>query len=144
MARDAVWTLLNSDSALADLGGDGFMVIEQYSEDQMPKGVAFIVICWRHVDFEEDIQDNAGRHFDLYAHLPVKKSTRFGRIDALLDRCDAIFKAANDATEPTVGDDGYQLDQVIFEGRGLDFEDEDYQTICKQASYMALACNVNA
>lgn len=144
MARDAVWTLLNGDSELQDLGGPGFMVLEQYSQDQPPEGAAFIMICWRHVDFDDDIQDNAGRHFDLYAHLPVKKSTRLGRIDNILDRCDAIFKSVNDSTDPAVGEDGWQLDQVVFEGRGLDFEDDDYETICKQASYMALACKVTA
>jgi hypothetical protein len=144
MARDAVWELLNGDTALAALGGDGFAVVEQYSQDQRPDGAAFIVICWRHVDFDEDVQENTERHFDLYVHIPTKRSTRFGRIDNLIDQCDKLFKAVEDAAEPVVGDDGWQLNFVIPEGRGLDFEDETYQTICKQASYKALACNTNA
>lgn len=144
MARDAVWTILNGDSDLAALGGAGFKVVEQYAVDQRPEGAAFIVICWRQTDFNEDIQANAERHFDLYVHIPVKVSTRFGRIDDMIDRCDELFKAVEDATEPVAGEDGWQLDFVGFEGRGLDFEDEGYQTICKSASYMALASKVIA
>ncbi|TDL05453.1 hypothetical protein [Mycobacterium paragordonae] len=148
MARDAVWELLSSDTdgdqSLAALGGAGFMVIEQYATDQRPDGAAFIVICWRHTNFDEDIQANAERNFDLYVHIPVKVSTRFGRIDAMIDRCDELFRAVEDATVPVVGEDGWQLDYVGFEGRGMDFEDEGYQTICKSASYMALASKVIA
>lgn len=144
MARDAVWTLLNNDAQLAALGGDGFKAIAQYSEDQRPEAAAFIVICWRHTDFNEDIQANAERHFDLYVHIPVKVSTDFVRIENMIDRCDELFKAVEDSTDPVVGEDGWQLDYVGFEGRGLDFEDEGYQTICKPASYMALASKVIA
>ncbi|MDP7703181.1 hypothetical protein [Mycobacterium sp. TY815] len=144
MARDAVWTLLNADARLAELGGAGFMVIEQYATDQRPDAAAFIVICWRHTDFSEEIQANAERHFELYVHIPVKVSTDFVRIENMIDRCDELFKAVEDSTDPVVGEDGWQLDYVGFEGRGLDFEDEGYQTICKSASYMALASKVIA
>lgn len=146
MARDAVWKLLNTAATLKQdhLGGAAFVAIPQYSGDQVPDADVFIVICWRHTDFNEDIQANAERHFDLYAHVRVKKSTDFGRIDAIFDECDEIFRAVEDATDPVVGEDGWQLDYVGFEGRGLDFEDEGYQTICKPASYMALASKVIA
>ncbi|MBI2702104.1 hypothetical protein [Mycobacterium sp. 23] len=144
MARDAVWTMLNTDAQLATLGGAGFKAIAQYSEDQRPEAAAFIVICWRNTEFAEEIQANGPRHFDLYVHIPVKVSTDFVRIENIIDRCDELFKAVEDATDPVVGDDGWQLDYVGFEGRGLDFEDEGYQTICKSASYVALASKVIA
>ncbi|OBK14089.1 hypothetical protein [Mycobacterium asiaticum] len=144
MARDAVWKLLNTDATLKQLAGDDFVAVPQFSGDQAPAADVFIVICWRHTDFNEDIQQNAERHFDLYAHIRKRKSTDFGRIDALFDQCDEIFKAVEDATDAVVGDDGWRLDYVGFEGRGMDFEDEGYQSICKSASYMALASKVIA
>lgn len=144
MPRDAVWTLLNGDSQLATLGGEGFVAIPQYAEDQRPEAAAFIEICWRHVDFNEDMQENTERHFDIYVNIPKKTSTDFVRIDKMLDRCDEIFAGVAEATDPVIGDDGWQLNFVVQEGRGLDIVDDEYRTICKQASYMALACKANA
>lgn len=149
MSRAAVLHLLSNDATLATLGGTaiggtGFVVVAQYSYDQRPNDDgAFIVIVWRHTDFEDSIQANAERHFDLYVHIPKLKSTDFADIDAILDRCDKIFAAVED-TGPVVGGDGLQLDFVGFEGRGMDMTDDGYETICRQASYMALSCTVSA
>lgn len=141
MARAAILDLLRGDTQLQTLGGDGFTVEPQYSTDQRPNATgAFIVICWRPTDYSRAIQANAEQHFDLYVHIPALISTVFGRIDDLLDRVDDIFTAAqDDGVDPTVGEDGWQLDYIGFAGRGPDFKDEDYQTICKQASYYALS-----
>jgi hypothetical protein len=144
MARAAILDLLRGDTQLATLGGTGFVVEAQFSYDQRPNDQgAFIVICWRHTDFDEDIQENAEQHFDLYVHIPVAISTDFGRINAILDQVDVIFHAVED-NPPVVGGDGQQLNFVGFEGRGMDMTDEGYQTICRQASYMALSCKVTA
>lgn len=144
MARAAVLDLLRGDATLATLGGPGFVVEAQFSYDQRPNDLgAFIVIVWRHTDFDDSVQSNAERHFDLYVHIPVSVSTDFGRIDAILDRVDAIFAGVPDGA-PVIGGDGLQLDYVGFEGRGMDMTDDGYQTICRQASYMALSCTVNA
>lgn len=144
MARAAILDLLRGDTQLATLGGTGFVVEAQFSYDQRPNDAgAFIVICWRHTDFDEDVQENAEQHFDLYVHIPVTVSTDFGRIDVILDRVDEIFKAVED-NPPMVGGDGQQLNYVGFEGRSMDMTDEGYQTICRQASYLALSCKVTA
>lgn len=145
MSRAAVLELLRGDTELATLGGTGFVVEAGFSYDQRPNDLgAFIVIMWRHTDFEDDIQANAEQHFDLYVHIPVKVSTDYGRIDAVLDRVDAMFTGVAAADPPVVGGDGRQLDFVGFEGRSMDMTDEGYQTICRYASYMALSCTVNA
>jgi hypothetical protein len=144
MARAAVLDLLRNDATLATLGGAGFVVVAEFSYQQRPNDAgAFIVICWRHTDFDEDIQANAEQHFDLYVHIPKQLSTDYGRVDAILDRVDVIFHAVEDNT-PVVGGDGRQLDYVGFEGRSMDMTDEGYETICRQASYLALSCTVNA
>lgn len=143
MARAAVLDLLRGDSALATLGAPGFVVEAQFSYDQRPNDRgAFIVIVWRHTDFDEDIQSNGEQHFDVYVHIPVSVSTDFGRINAILNRVDAIFRAVPD-NDPVVGGDGEQLDFVGFAGRSMDMTDEGYETICRYASYMALS-SVNA
>jgi hypothetical protein len=145
MARAAVLQLLRADTQLATLGGVGFVVEAQFSYEQRPNDRgAFAVICWRHTDFEDDIQANAEQHFDLYVHLPVAVSTDYGRIDAVLDRVDELFAGVSDAQPPVVGGDGRQLDFVGFEGRSRDLTDEGYQTICRYASYLALSSTVNA
>ncbi|TDO18134.1 hypothetical protein EV580_1316 [Mycobacterium sp. BK086] len=151
MARAAVLELLRGDATLAGLGGTGFVVVPQHEADQAPNLLGgFLVICWRHTDFDEDIQDNAEQHFDVYAHWPVPAtpggvgSTDFGRVNSLLDRVDAIFRAACNSGEPFVGSDGLRLDYIGFEGRGMDVKDDGYQTICRPASYMALSSNANA
>jgi hypothetical protein len=143
MSRAAVLSLLRNDTALAALGGAGFVVVPEYAADQRPNdAAAFVVVCWRTTDFETSIQSNAARHFDLYVHIPVVVSTDFGRLDSILDRCDELFKAVQDGA-PVVGGDGWQLEQVGFQGRGIDIDDEGYQTICKSASYFALASAVS-
>lgn len=134
--RDAVFTLLDTDTQLATLGGSGFLVLAQYSYDQRPAGV-FVVVVWRTTDFEQAIQSNAAHHFDVYVHIPIGVSTDFVRVDRILDRCDAIFGAVEDG-DPLVGDDGWQLEYVGFQGRSMDMKDEDYETICRSASYYAL------
>jgi hypothetical protein len=144
VARAAVLDLLRGDTELATLGGTGFVVDAQFSYDQRPNDQgAFIVICWRHTDFDEDVQENAEQHFDLYVHIPMVVSTDFGRIDAILDRIDELFKAVEDG-DPVVGGDGYQLVFVGFEGRSMDMTDDGYETICRQASYMALGSKATA
>jgi hypothetical protein len=144
VARAAVLALLRGDAELATLGGAGFVVQAGFSYDQRPNDLgAFIVIMWRHTDFEDSIQANAEQHFDLYVHIPVAVSTDFGRIDLILDRCDVLFKGVEDGA-PVVGGDGQQLNYVGFEGRGMDMTDDGYQTICRQASYMALSCTTSA
>jgi hypothetical protein len=144
VARAAVLSLLRGDAELATLGGTGFVVQAGFSYDQRPNDLgAFIVIMWRHTDFDDSIQANAERHFDLYVHIPIAVSTDFGRIDDILDRVDVIFKGVEDGA-PVVGGDGWQLNYVGFEGRGMDMTDEGYQTICRQASYMALSCTTSA
>lgn len=144
MARGAVLDLLRNDAPLATLGGTGFVVVAEFSYDQRPNDLgAFIVICWRHTDFDDSIQSNAEQHFDLYVHIPVSVSTDYGRIDDILDRVDVIFAAVED-NDAVVGGDGRQLDCVGFEGRSMDMTDEGYETICRQASYLALSCTVNA
>gem|GEM_PF-4653488 len=70
-------------------------------------------------------------------HIPVAISTDYVRIDKILDRCDALFRAANDS-QPT-GGDGRTIDEIEFEGRSGDFEDAGYQTICRRASYKVLS-----
>lgn len=135
--RDAVLTLLRGDDQLTTLGGDQFVVVPEYESDQRPGDGPYIVVCWRAVDFTRAIQDNGPKHFDLWFHIPVDVSTVFSRIDALIDRCDTIFRAIEDG-DPLVGADGWQLEQVGFAGRGIDVTDEGYETICKSASYYAL------
>jgi hypothetical protein len=145
VARAAVLELLRGDSQLVALGTDWgipLVIVPNFEADQKPSEGMFIVICWRHTDFEEDIQDNAGRHLEIYFHVPALKSTDFGRIDAMNDRVDAIFRAVEDA--PVTGGDGQRLIFVMFEGRGPDLTDPDYQTICRQAAYMALGDTVSA
>lgn len=145
MARAAVLELLRADPQLAQLGGPGFVVEAQFSYDQRPNDRgAFLVICWRHTDFDDDIQSMAEQHFDVYAHIPARGSTDFGRINALLDRVDQIFRDAMDSPTAIVGSDGLRLDHIGFEGRGMDQTDDGYQTICRPASYMALSSNASA
>jgi hypothetical protein len=59
----------------------------------------------------------------------------------MFDRCDEIFKTVVEGA-PIAGGDGWQLEQVGFAGRGPDITDQDYMTICKSASYFALASKV--
>ncbi|GJO41975.1 hypothetical protein [Mycobacterium marinum] len=144
MARAAVLTLLRNDAPLVALGGSGFVVVPNFEADQRPNDAgAFIVIAWGVTDFEEAIQDNGPWHFDLYIHWPVALSTDFVRIDDMNDRIDEIFKSVEDGP-PVVGGDGRALYYVGFEGRGPDFKDSGYQTICRKASYMALSNKVTA
>lgn len=141
MARDAVLSLLKNDSELATLGGTGFKVVANYSQDQRPNDVgAFIEIRWGVDDFDRGLQ--GPRHFDVWVHIPVSVSTDFVRIDAMIDRIDDIFAAAN-ATD-TVGGDGVALNYVEPEGRSGDLDDEGYMTICRRASYRALSCKASA
>lgn len=140
MSRGAVFSLLQDDEQLKALGGTGFTVLAEYDADQRPAGAkAFIVVCWRTVDYSAEIQDNGPKHFELWVHIPLVVSTDFGRLDTLLDRCDAIFKAVNEAGVPVDGGDGRHLEQVGFAGRGIDFTDEGYETICKSAAYFAVS-----
>lgn len=147
MSRGAVLSLLRNDSQLAALGGTGFVVVPEYSTDQRPNDAgAYIVICWRTVDFAAEVQSNGAEHFELWAHIPMATpggSTDFGRIDALFDRCDDIFAAVEDGA-PVDGGDGRALCYVGFEGRGIDITDEGPQTICKSAAYFALSSKVSA
>lgn len=137
--RAAVLSLLRGDDELRALGGDGFVVVPEYEADQRPNDVpgAFLVICWRTTDFAVEIQDNGPQHFDVYAHIPKVVSTDFSDLDRLLDRCDEIFRAVNDG-DPVAGGDGQQLELVGFQGRGIDIDDEAYESISKSASYFAL------
>lgn len=141
MARDAVLTLLSGDTQLATLAalvGTGFVVVPEFSADQRPNDAGpFMVICWRTTDFASEIQANGPQHFDLYVHIPVAVSTRFVLIDNMIDRCDDLFRGVEDG-DPVVGDDGWQLEYVGFQGRSMDMKDEGYETICRSASYFAL------
>ncbi|WP_230870828.1 hypothetical protein [Mycobacterium canetti] len=143
MARDAVLTLLRNDALLAALGGTGFVVVPNFAADQRPNDAGtFIVIAWGVTDFDDSLQENTEHHFDLWIHIPVSVSTDFVRIDNINDRIDEIFVAVAD-NPPVVGGDGWQLNHVGFEGRGPDFTDAGYQTICRRASYMALSCKAS-
>jgi hypothetical protein len=144
MPRATVLALLRNDTELAALE-PGLVIVPQYSFDQRPNGNdirppgngPFIVICWRTTDFAVEIQSNGPKHFDLYVHMPVKTSTDYGRIDAMIDRCDEIFGAVED-NDPVLGSDHWQLEIVGFQGRGPDITDQGYETICREASYYAL------
>lgn len=148
MARDGVMSLLRDDTELAALGTSSgwpaLVIVPNFEADQRPSDGAFIVVCWRHTDFDEDVQENAERHLELYFHIPIVKSTDFVRIDNMIDRVDAIFAAVENSPAGVVGADGWRLNYIGLEGRGPDLTDPDYQTICKQAAYMALACKVTA
>lgn len=145
MARDAVLSLLRNDTELAALGGTGFVVVPNFEADQRPNDQgAFLVICWRHTDFDDDMQENTERHFELYFHLPKLVSTDYVRIDKMIDRVDEIFAGVADTPAGVVGADGWRLNYIGFEGRGPDVTDPGYQTICRQAAYMALSCKTNA
>lgn len=148
MSRAAVLDLLRNDTELAELGTPAgwpaLVIVPNFEADQLPSKGAFIVVCWRHTDFEEAVQENAERHMEIYFHVPIALSTDFGRIDNMIDRVDAIFAAVEDSPAGVVGGDGYRLNYVGFEGRGPDVTDPGYKTICRQAAYMALSCKVNA
>lgn len=138
MARDAIYSLLKNDATLATLGGTGFTVEPNFTGDQRPNGSgAFMVIRWGPTDYDRAVQGNASHHFDLWVHFPAALSDDYVRIDDMIDRCDELFRAANDS-QPT-GADGWILDEIDFEGRSGDFEDQGYQTICRRASYKALS-----
>jgi hypothetical protein len=140
MARAAIYDLLTNDPDLKTLDPSGPVVVKsQFSTDQIPNQTgAAIVIVWRTTDFDQSVQDNTAKHFDLYVHVPLALTTDIGRIDAIIDRCDAIFKPIADTDQPISGD-GWVLDFVGFEGRAQDFKDPGYETICRRASYYALA-----
>lgn len=145
MARAAVLDMLRGDSQLVALGTDWgipLVIVPNHEADQKPSDGMFIVVCWRHTDFDEDVQDNAGQHLEMYFHVPIAKSTDFGRIDSMNDRVDELFAAVEG--NPVTGADGRRLNFVMFEGRGPDLTDPDYQTICRQAAYMALSDKVSA
>jgi len=138
MARDVIYSLLKSDAELATLGGPGFVVVPNFTGDQRPNGAgAFLVIRWGVTGYAREVQDNGSHRFDLWVHYPVSLSTDYVRIDDMLDRCDELFRAANDS-QPT-GADGWTVDEIDFEGRSGDFEDSGYQTICRRASYKVLS-----
>lgn len=134
MARDAIYRVLKNDSQLAELGGDDFVVLPNFSGDQRPNNNgAFIVIRWGYDDFDRGL---AGpHHFDLWVHMPASVSTDYVRIDNMIDRCDEIFVAANDTN--IIGGDGRILNAVQREGRSRDLVDQGYETICRRASYAA-------
>lgn len=144
MARDAVLSLLRNDTQLAELGTDtgwpDLVIVANFADDQRPSDGAFIVVCWRHTDFEDAVQENAGRHIEIYFHVPAARSTDFGRIDNMIDRVDELFSTVEDSPAGVVGADGWRLNYVGLEGRGPDVTDQGYQTICRQAAYMALSC----
>ncbi|WP_048890657.1 hypothetical protein [Mycobacterium heckeshornense] len=140
MARDAIYSLLKNDTTLAELGGDGFTVLANFTGDQRPndKG-AFMVIRWGVTDYERAIQDNGPRHFDIWVHIPASVSTDYVRIDNIFDRVDELFGAANEASQELAGADGRTVTVILPEGRSGDFEDEGYMTICRRASYQVLS-----
>lgn len=138
MARAAVLTLLRNDSQLATLGGTGFVIAPNFSGDQAPNlAGAFMVIRWG-VNDQMSMPVRGPHHFDLWVHLPIAVSTDYVRIDNMIDRCDQIFGAVEDTDQPVAGD-GWVLDYVGFQGRGPDFKDPGYETICRRASYYALS-----
>lgn len=140
MARDAVLKLLRDDAELASLGGTGFVIEPNYTGDQrLNDNGAFVVIRWQTTDTSMP-EHNGPHHFDLWFHIPMSISTVFDDIDKMIDRVDDIFDASNDTN--IVGADGKMLNYVEREGRGPDFKDSGYQTICRSASYKAFSCKV--
>jgi len=140
----SVLQLLRTDTTLADLGGNGFVVKPFTSYDQIPNpNGLFITIVWGVMDFATEVQENGPQYFDLYAHIPISVSTRVQNLNDPLDRCDEIFTAVPD-NPPVAGGDGWQLGFVGLRGRGPVFTDEGYMTMCRKASYMALGAKVTA
>jgi len=138
MARAAVLDLLRGDAQLATLGGAGFAIEPNYSYDQRPNDKGpFVVLIWRQTDFSREIQNNSARHLNVWVHIPSAVSTDYVRIDNILDRIDELFDGV-DGTD-IVGADGWSLNYIQRHGRSPDLKDEDYQTICRYASYSAFS-----
>lgn len=138
MARDAIYSLLKNDAQLTMMGGTGWVVLPNFSGDQRPNDAGgFMVIRWGVTDFDPTVQANAAHHFDLWVHFPALLTTDFTRIDAIVDRVDEVFTAANETT--TLGADGWSLVGVDQQGRSGDLIDGGYQTICRRASYKAFS-----
>jgi hypothetical protein len=131
-----VLTLLRSDQQLAALGGSGFVIVPNFSGDQRPNDSGAFIVIRCGVNDQPQFPILGPRHFDLWVHLPAKW-TDYVQIDNIIDRCDEILGAVEG--DHIIGADGWALDYVGFEGRGPDMKDQGYETICRRASYYALA-----
>lgn len=140
MSRAVVYNALTTDSRMTALGFDADHVLANYDGEQRPQisinqaMPLFIVIRWGVQDFQLAFK-RGPRHFDVWVHMAKEVSTDFSIIDNVIETLDDVLTNILD----TAGADGVSVTTIEQEGRSRDYEDDSYQTICRQASYRMIS-----
>lgn len=134
MSRNALLAKLLADPILSGYGLTDDTVFHNYNSEERPSNSSpFVILRWGDEDppIWGSEPERGPRQLTLWVHWPRELSTKFSKINAVLDQIDTVLRDSRDV----VGDDGYTLSFVQIGGRSADLEDEGFQTITRNASY---------
>lgn len=131
MSRDAVWTLLGTDSILnATYGITQELVFPTFGMDgsrDIDPSKYFIILRW------EELIDSIGEVEVLT--IWVHRSRQVGRDYVPIKNILNHIKILMESTVSRAGNDGKTMSQARFKGMGGDLVDEGYDTITKYAVF---------
>lgn len=140
MSRAVVYQAIINDPTLNGMGIDAAHVLPNYDGEQRPAipfsgdQPYFLVIHWGVHDIDPRMY-RGPRHFEIWVHMAREFSTAFENIDSVIDALDSLLTGIVD----TAGGDGRSVTCIELEGRSRDYQDDVYQTICRQTSYKMIS-----
>lgn len=140
MSRAAVLSALRSDSDLTNLVA-AENILTNYSSEGRPSNLnpgAFIILRWEEAN--QNLKNSSvSRTLTLWAHYPAERSTDYSRLDAIMLRAKEILVDM----EQVLGEDGYTVTCIEYNGESADLKDDAFNTISRNSTFKVL-CRATA
>lgn len=140
----AIYDLLANDSELQSLSVNGVLVPihEIQSLDSKPVyDDYFIILKWQeNTRYSQSYVGNSNgisrsaRNLEVWVHISLDKTRKYGTIDKILDRIDKLF----DNVEHLVGQDGQTITSIGNGSRSGNLTDDGWKTATRNAVYGVL------
>ena len=136
MSREAIMTILTTDSGLNALNVNSNSVFQGQGMDERPASITpFVLVRWMDEDRPVFGTVKPPRRVMIWVHWPVELSNDYSKIDKVLDKIEDVLLDMQDVA----GGDGYTVSNVSSAGRSPDLKDEGLQTFCRWAMFEVLS-----
>lgn len=140
----AIYDLLANDTELQSLSfnGNNIPIYELQSIDTRPThDDYFIVLKWQeNTRYSQSYVGNSNgisrssRNLEIWVHISLDKTRKYGTIDKILDRIDELFEGV----EHLVGTDGQTITSIGNGSRSANLTDDGWNTATRNAIYGVL------
>lgn len=133
MSSAAVTQALANDPELNAMGISFENIFSDYAMEEVPYRGKFIILRWG-MQNATPVINGGPESLTVWVHQPDEMGSDYGEIKKILIRCREVLLGL----EHELGEDGFSVTSVRFEGEGGNMNDPGFHTITRNALFQVL------